>query len=174
MTFLELTQKRNSVRGYSPRNVEPKKLEYLLECARQAPTAVNYQPWCCIVAGSDEACAKVRACYPREWFDTAPMYMIICGNHEASWKRSCDGKDHCDIDAAIVVEHIVLAAVEQGLGTCWVCNFDAKKCRELFKIPNQWEPIAILSVGYPSETVVASPSTGKRKTLSELVKWNEF
>lgn len=174
MTFLELTQKRYSMRSFSSAKVEMKKLEYLLECARMAPSAVNYQPWCCIVAKDEEARDKVRTCYPREWFNTAPVYLIICGDHSSSWKRGNDGKDHCDIDVAIVAEHIVLAAAEQGLGCCWVCNFDVGKCREAFSIPDEWEPIVILPVGYPAETAATLPPVKKRKKIFDLIRWNDF
>ena len=172
MTLLELIQKRASVRSYTRKKVEREKLEYILECARLAPSAVNYQPWCCIVANEEEAMAKVRACYRRDWFDSAPLYLIICGDHQSAWKRGSDGKDFCDIDTSIAVEHMVLAAEEQGLGSCWVCNFDVEKCREGFNIRHPWEPIAILPIGYPSET--AASAEKKRKSMFDLVKFNKF
>ncbi|MDD6210715.1 MAG: nitroreductase family protein [Bacteroidales bacterium] len=174
MTFLELTRKRYSVRSFSEKAVEPEKLDYLLECARMAPSAVNYQPWCCIVVKDKEACGKLHTCYTREWFNAAPLYLIICGDHQAAWKRGSDGKDHSDVDVAIFTEHIALAAAEQGLGCCWVCNFDVLKCRELFSIPENWEPVVILPLGYPSESAAKMPPVKKRKEMFELVKWNSF
>ena len=174
MTILELIQKRASVRNFTQKAVEPEKLEYIFECARLAPSAVNYQPWSCIVVNESDAIAKVRACYQRDWFDTAPLYLIICGNHETAWKRKPDGKDFCDIDTAIVVEHMVLAAEEQGLGSCWVCNFDAHLCRENFNIAPEWEPIALLPIGYPAEPATAPYPEKKRKPLSEFIKKNRF
>ena len=174
MTFLELIQKRTSIRNFLQKKIEREKLDYIFECARLAPSAVNYQPWCCIVANEEEAIAKVRACYRREWFVSAPIYLIICGDHSCSWKRGSDGKDHCDMDVAIAVEHMVLAAEEQGLGTCWVCNFDAAKCRESFNIPQEWEPIAILPIGYPDKTAFTPHAERKRKTEFELIKYNSF
>ena len=169
MTFLELAKKRYSVRNFLPKDVEQQKIKYLLECARLAPSAVNYQPWSCIIVKGKEACDKIRSCYTREWFNTAPLYLIICGNHEISWKRSCDGKDFCDVDAAIFTEHIALAAVEQGLGSCWVCNFDVEKCRKLFDIPAQKEPIAILPIGYPVQA--EEQPIKKRKEIFDIVKF---
>lgn len=73
MDFLELAKKRYSAREYSPKEVEQEKLEYILECARLAPSAVNHQPWHFIVVKSDEARKAVQQCYPREWFAQAPL-----------------------------------------------------------------------------------------------------
>ena len=134
MSFLELARKRCSIRKYAPKNVEQEKIDYILEAARLAPSAVNYQPWYFVWVQSAEGKAKLQECYPREWFKQAPYYLIVCGDHQQSWKRG-DHKDHMDIDAAIATEHICLAAAEQGLGTCWVCNFDTELCRKHFKIP---------------------------------------
>ena len=91
---------------------------------------------------------------------------MACGNHQISWKRN-DGKDHCDIDVAIAVEHIMLAATELGLGTCWVCNFDAKMCAEILNLPKEWEPIAIIPIGYSDTAVVEK----KRKPIDEIVEY---
>ena len=122
MTFQQLAQKRYSVRSYSDQPVSDEQLNYVLECARIAPSAVNFQPWHFYIARTDEALEKVRQTYPRDWFATAPIVIVGCIRHDQSWHRSTDQKDHGDIDIAIATEHICLAAAEQGLGTCWVCN----------------------------------------------------
>jgi nitroreductase len=173
MDFLKLTTKRCSVRDFAPVSVEREKLEYILETARMAPSAVNLQPWCFSVIRDEAERLKLQSCYNRDWFKTAPVYIVICGNHELSWKRK-DGKDYCDIDTAIAIEHICLAATEQGLGTCWVCNFDAEKCRDLFEIPDYIEPIAIIPIGYPNDNSVFDGENKKRKSLLEIVKWDKF
>ena len=111
MSFLELARKRCSIRKYAPKNVEQEKIDYILEAARLAPSAVNYQPWYFVWVQSAEGKAKLQECYPREWFKQAPYYLIVCGDHQQSWKRG-DHKDHMDIDAAIATEHICLAAAE--------------------------------------------------------------
>ena len=114
MSFLELARKRCSIRKYAPKNVEQEKIDYILEAARLAPSAVNYQPWYFVWVQSAEGKAKLQECYPREWFKQAPYYLIVCGDHQQSWKRG-DHKNHMDIDTAIATEHICLAAAEQGL-----------------------------------------------------------
>ena len=166
MTFLELVRKRCSVRQYSDRTVEPEKMDYVLEAARLAPSAVNKQPWHMLLVESEEKRQLLQSCYNREWFKQAPLYLIVCGDHTESWKRA-DGKDHLDIDVAILTEHLCLAAAEQGLGTCWVCNFDAPRVKELFSLPEHIEPIVLLPLGYPADESVFEGEK-KRKTLTEI------
>ncbi len=163
--FLELVQSRYSTRAYSDRKVESEKIEYLLECARLAPSAVNFQPWHFVVVESDEMRARVAECYRREWLRSAPLYIVVCADRAQSWKRKMDGHDHADIDAAIAAEHICLAATEQGLGNCWVCNFDANLCSEVLNLKGELYPVAIIPIGYPTDT----PTEKKRKTLAEIV-----
>lgn len=164
--FLELVKARYSVRSYSDRVVEPEKIEYLLECARLAPSAVNLQPWKFVVVESAEMRARLQECYMREWFREAPLYIVVCGDRSQSWKRRMDGHDHADIDAAIATEHICLAAAEQGLGSCWVCNFDADLCSEVLNLEGELYPVAIVPIGYPDD----KPTEKRRKLLNEIVE----
>ena len=166
MNFLELTKRRYSARDYSPEVIEQEKLDYILECARFAPSAVNYQPWHFIVVKSEEQRQKMRLCYPRKWFATAPLYIIICADGAKAWQRQSDGKSHADIDAAIAAEHICLAAAEQGLGSCWVCNFDLDIFQSNFTLPHNEYPVAIIPIGYV-KTRPETPSI--RRELSEIV-----
>ena len=130
-----------------------------------APSAVNYQPWRFAVVTDPERLAALKTAYPREWIQTAPCIIVACANHEESWHRKSDGKDHADIDLGIAVEHLCLAAAEQGLGTCWVCNFDVPCCREVMQLPENLEPVALIPLGYPANPSVAEK---KRKVPAEL------
>lgn len=132
-----------------------------MECVRLAPSAVNKQPWKFHIIKSEEGKQKMRACYPREWFETAPMYILASVLHDEEWVRN-DGKEHGNIDVAIAVEHLCLAATELGLGTCWVCNFDASLCHELFTLPENEEPAVIIPLGYPACDI----SEKKRKDMN--------
>ena len=85
--------------------------------------------------------------------------------HDEEWVRS-DGKHHGDIDIAIAVEHLCLAATEQGLATCWVCNFDAEKCKQLFAISDNEEPAVLIPIGYAAD----EPKEKKRKEMEEICK----
>lgn len=165
-TFKELSEQRYSVRSYTDQPVSDEQLAYILECTRLAPSAVNFQPWHFYVVRSEEAKAKLRQCYAREWFNTAPLYIVCCIRHDEAWVRK-DKKEHGDIDIAIATEHICLAATEQGLGTCWVCNFDAALCHQLFNLPDNEEAAVIVPIGHPQPDAIPSPK--KRKEMAEIV-----
>ncbi len=172
MNFIELAKQRYSSRKYKNQQVEDEKLNIVLEAGRIAPSAANYQPWIFIVV-KDENIEKLRACYHREWFMTAPMYIVICINHNQSWKRK-DGKDHADIDAAIAADHMTLAATDIGLATCWVCNFEKDKLIETLNLPVEIEPVVILSLGYPADNLDANRHQTKRKKLEEIVYHEKY
>ncbi len=165
MTFLDLIKQRYSCRSYQNKRVEQEKLDYVMECVRLAPSAVNKQPWVFRIVENEDDKSKLHTCYSREWFQTAPMYIICSLLHDEEWVRS-DGKHHGDIDIAIAVEHLCLAATEQGLATCWVCNFDAAKCKQLFSIADNEEPAVLIPIGYAADEAREK----KRKTISEICK----
>ncbi|GHT59639.1 nitroreductase [Bacteroidia bacterium] len=166
--FLELVRKRTSVRSYSAQPIEQEKLDYVMESVRLAPSACNNQPWSFIIIKDKERLAQLVETYPRDWFRAAPACIVACGNHTESWKRPHDGKDHCDIDVSIAVTHLTLAAAEQGLGTCWVCHFDAKRCSEIFNLPAHIEPVALIPIGYPKDDEVFINNVKNRK--SNIIK----
>ena len=142
--LLTLAKARGSVRSFKSLKVERAKLEYILEVARLAPSAVNFQPWAFVV-----------------------VRIVVCGDHSTSWKRLSDNKDFCDVDIAIATEHLVLAAAEQGLGSCWVCNFDVQRCKKILNLPDLWEPMVLLPLGYPAEGV---ETERKRKPFNDVVR----
>lgn len=167
MDFLSLVKARHSVRAYRQDSIEKDKLDYVLECGRMAPSAVNYQPWLLKVAVSDAAKDAVRSAYRREWFETAPCYIVVCVDTAQAWTRKADGKSHADVDAAIIAEHICLAAAEVGLGTCWVCNFDPAVLRGALRLAPGVEPVAVIAMGYADDTPVKSTT---RKPLNEIAE----
>lgn len=169
MDFLELVSERYSVRKYEQRGIEKEKLDYVLECARLAPLAVNRQPWKLIVAQSEEARAALCQCYHNEWFAQAPVIIAVCVDADAAWTRPNDGKNHADIDGSIAAEHICLAAASQGLGTCWVCNFDMAATRTALNLPDNVHPVVLIPIGYPADT--ASTRHTVRKAASEIVEY---
>lgn len=164
MSFLDLVKDRYSCRAFDRRPVEPEKLEYIMECVRLAPSAVNRQPWHFRIVSDEAARHQLWQCYGRDWFHTAPLFIVASIVHDEAWVRK-DGKRHGDIDIAIAVEHLCLAATEQGLGTCWVCNFDAALCKELLAIPGTEEPAVIIPLGYPA----CEPTEKKRKSMDEIL-----
>lgn len=166
MDFLDLVKTRYSVRSYEQKEIESSKLDYIMECVRLAPSAVNYQPWKFAIITEPERLAALKTAYPREWIQTAPCIIVACADHTQSWHRKVDNKDHADVDLSIAIEHLCLAAAEQGLGTCWVCNFDVDTCRKVMQLPSHIEPIALIPIGYPSEQAIPEK---KRKTLEEIM-----
>jgi nitroreductase len=173
ISFLELAKKRYSVRKYLDKPVEKEKLMYVLEAGRVAPSAANFQPWHFVVIMNEELKNKLSATYNRAWFRKAPVFILICGDHRVSWKRA-DGKDHCDLDISIATDHMTLAAAEMELGTCWVCNFDAKRTSEILDLPGHIEPIAFLSLGYPDNDDDNGARHLVRKEMKEIVHWDRF
>ena len=169
MNFIELATQRSSVRNFEPKQVEKEKLLYVLEAARIAPSAANFQPLKFLVITDPSILKSVQALYHREWLVTAPAIIVAMGDHNKGWHRKTDGKDFTDIDVAIAVDHLTLAAAEQGLGTCWICNFDAEKCTALFNAPPNIEMIALIPIGYP---VFEPKSVKKRVPIDQLVRWN--
>lgn len=171
--FYELAASRYSCRNYKPVAVERDVLAAVVDAARLAPSACNRQPWFFVVIDNDgpQHDAILKA-YDREWIATAPAYIVACGNHSEAWHRQNDGKDHTDIDVAIAVEHICLAAAAIGLQTCWVCNFDAPIVAKAIDAPEGVEPIAIIPIGYPADDAVVPEK--KRKTTDEILRWGKF
>lgn len=171
MELNDIISNRKSIRKFNNQPIDKKIVDEILESARLAPSAVNYQPWKFFICTSDKAKNAIRESYNREWFAAAQMYIVACGDHAQSWKRLSDGKDHCDIDIAIAVEHMVLKITDLGLGTCWVCNFDAAKVKEALHLPDSVEPLVLLPLGYPAENYEADARNKKRKALEEIAKW---
>ncbi len=174
MTFAELAQKRLSVRDYSSQPIEEYKVDRILEAARLAPSACNFQPWRFVVITSDKGRKAIADAYPREWIKPAPLFILVCGDKNESWKRKSDMKDHLDIDLGIVIEHICLAAADEEVGTCIICHFDTDLCRKSFNLPEHIEPAAIISVGYPTNPEIFTNSPKKRKGISEIVLRETF
>ncbi|WHH58852.1 nitroreductase family protein [Petroclostridium sp. X23] len=173
MVFIELAKKRYSVRSYKNIPVEREKILEILEAGRVAPSAVNFQPLRFIVVQDEQVKKDIISTYPREWIKSAPAIIVICGDHSTAWRRA-DGKDHCDIDAAIAIDHMTLAAADLGLGTCWVCAFNSMQCHKILKLPSNLEVIALLPLGYPMDQADSERHSQKRKKIEDIVHWDKY
>ncbi|MBC8478395.1 MAG: nitroreductase family protein [Candidatus Delongbacteria bacterium] len=169
MSVFELMKKRCSVREFTDQPVEEEKLIRILEAARVAPSAANRQPWHFIVLRNQALKEQVSS----HWGAKAPVIIVICGDHISSWHRK-DGKDHCDIDAAIAVDHMTLMITELELGSCWVCAFNNIRTAEVLDLPEQLEPIALLPLGYPAEFSDPDRHDSQRKPLEDIVSWDGY
>ncbi len=166
MNFQELINKRYSVRAYKQDPVEEDKLARILEAARLAPTAANRQAFRIIVVPTKGREADLRRVYGRDWFTQAPLVLAVCAVPGESWVRRADGWNAAEVDATIAMTHIVLAAAEEGLGTCWIAAFDPGAAREVLGLPADVVPSAFTPLGYAAD----SPAPKKRRPLAELVR----
>lgn len=122
MDFFTLAKNRYSVRKFSERSVEPEKLEKVLEAARVAPTAHNYQPFRIYVLKSKDAIAKIRELTPCAF--NAPIVLMVTICRDEQWVNELEkGFLSGQVDAGIIGTHLMLEAWEQGLGSCWVAHF---------------------------------------------------
>jgi nitroreductase len=166
MKFQELIQKRYSVRAYKPDPVEDEKLARILEAVRLAPTACNRQPFRVVVVRTKGREEELRRIYGREWFTQAPLVLAVCALPAEAWVRRFDGWNAAEVDATIAMTHLVLAAAEEGLGTCWIAAFDPKAAREVLGLPGDVVPTAFTPLGYPADSLPPK----KRRPLDELVR----
>ncbi len=169
MEFSEVIAKRYAVRGFKPDPVEPDKLQRVLDAARLAPTACNRQPFRFIVLHTTGCEQEARRMYDRAWFAQAPVIICACALPSKAWVRR-DGRNYADIDVAIAMDHLTLAATDLGLGTCWVAAFDIAAVREILHLPDDVEPIAMTPLGYPA----VPPGVKDRQPLSALVRYGSW
>ncbi len=170
MDFQELVEKRYSVRAYRPDPVPEDVLAKVLRAARLAPTAANRQAFRVVVIHTESSRDKLLEIYPREWFVQPPLVLAVIGLPEENWARS-DRRNYVDVDAAIVMDHIILAAADLGLGTCWIGAFDPAKARSNLALPANTEPIVFTPLGYPADELREK----RRKPIEQLVcyeKWS--
>lgn len=167
MDFLTLAKQRYSVRRFSDRRIEEDKLEKILIAGQSAPTACNRQPQKVYVLESADALEKWRKCTPCHFGET--LVLLTCTDKTENWKRDFDGKTSGDVDASIVMTHMMLEGWELGIGSTWVMYFIPEAVREEFGLPESLEPIGALFMGYPAEDVKPSPLHEKKKDLSETV-----
>lgn len=169
MDFLELAKERYSVRSFSDRPVEQEKISLILEAAKVAPTAVNYQPQKLYVISDPEALAKLSAIRP---LFGAPLAIIVCYDDSLSWKNSRDFRhDSGEVDAAIVTTHMMMEAWDLGIGSCWIGAFSPAAVAALFDIPENEHPVAILPLGYRTSDCKPSEMHNKFRPCSEMVKF---
>ncbi len=166
MEFKDLIKARYSVRAYKPDPVEDEKLGRVLEAARLAPTAANRQAFKLIVIQTKGREEEIRRIYGREWIIQAPLLLAVCALPAEGWVRKADGWNAAEVDATIAMSHIVLAAADEGLGTCWIAAFDPQAAREVLGLPAGVVPSAFTPLGYPADSLPPK----KRKPLADLVR----
>ena len=167
MEFIDVITKRYSVRGYLDKEVEKEKLEYVLKAATIAPTGVNNQPFKVYVIDTKKHKDELSEIYGAEWFVEAPYVLCVVGLVDKAWTRPWDGKNIVDIDATIVMDHIILAATDVGLGTCYVGAFKADKAKRFLNLDENEVPVLFTPLGYGN----AEPRDTPRMELDEFVEY---
>lgn len=170
--FLNLAEKRFSVRQFLNKAIDEKDLNRILRAGYVAPTACNRQPQRILVINSEEGLAKLKKCTSCHF--GAPAAMLVCYDKNECWKREFDAKTSGDIDASIVTTHMMLEAADLGIGTTWVMYFIPEAVREEFHIPDNIEPVALLVMGYPAQDASPFPGHSEFRPLEETVLYNTF
>lgn len=172
MEFNEVIKKRFSVRKFIKKPVEKDIIDKILNAGHLAPTGCNFQPQRILVIESNEALTKLKDC-TKCHFD-APLAMLICYNEDETWKRPYDGAESAPVDAAIVATHMMLAATNEGVGSCFVMHFNPQKIREAFNIPCNVIPCALLVMGYPEPDCEPFELHYKKRDINEIIYYNNF
>ncbi len=168
MEFQEVIAGRRSIRKYKPDPVEKEKLRAILEAGRLAPSWKNLQCWQFIVVETPEGKEKVIEAFAednpgKKALASAPVLIVICGDPKASGDQ--DDKDYYLVDLGIAFEHVILAAHNLGLGTCFMGLFKEAILKENLNVPDGWRVVGVTPVGYPDQ----DPKPRPRKELGEIV-----
>lgn len=169
MEFKDVIKNRYSCRKYSDKAVEPEKLTAILEAGRIAPTAKNLQEQRIYVLQSEEALAKIDSVTPCRF--GAPVVIAVAFDKDNTYTYPGGMKLGGDEDATIVATHMILAATDEGLGTCWLNRFDPMETAKILGLPENEELVMLMDVGYAAEDAAPSPMHESRKDLSETVKY---
>jgi nitroreductase len=178
-TFLDLVRSRRSVRVFTDQGVTAEELAAILEAGRLAPSGNNTQPWRFIVVRDAKLKARLAdVAGEQSWLAAAPVVIAVVADAQAKLPTILPSE--ADVatnpafvtatiksvrDAAIAAEHLVLAATDLGLGTCWVGKYDQAPMRAVLSVPEECYVVTLLPIGRPAER----PSPTPRHALSEIV-----
>ncbi len=196
MDFRDISKKRITVRKFDQRPVEKEKVDLILEAGRWSPTAVDYQPQRVLVLNQPEQLDKVREfCtfgYDKKYVELteecdtkdhknnvyyygAPLVLMVCYDKDVCWKHPQSGEASGSTDATIVATHMMLEAASIDLGTVWISYFDKDKARKLLNIPENYEILCMLYIGYPAKDFKPNPiMSGKRFPIEHTCFDNDF
>lgn len=171
MDLIEVIKKRRSIRKYKSKPVPPAVLARILEAGRLAPSAKNVQPWRFIVIKDEKTKRELAKACNCQWF-IAQAPIVICGVAlaQSAYARMGGYMSSFSVDLAIAMDHIILVATGEGLGTCWIGAFTEKRVKDILKVPESARIVALTPIGYPAERVAAT----SRKRLSKIVSYEKF
>ena len=180
MEFKDVITSRTSARSYLDKQVEDEKILYILECARLAPSWVNKQCWRFIVVKDIETIKELsKTSIINRWLRKVPCIIVACADPTDSGKNN--NIDYFIVDTSIAMEHLILAATDIGLGSCWIGGFDEEKVKNILQIPNRIRVISLTPIGYPSDNRRMVDSLSKiitrnttRKSINEIVHYEKW
>lgn len=167
MEFKEVLKKRYSCKKYNGVQIEQNKLDAILEAGRLAPTAKNLQEQHIYVLQSAEALAKIDGVTPCRY--GAPTVLVVAFDKNNVFTYPGGKRDSGVEDASIVATHMILAAADEGVASCWVNFFDPEKLAQTLGLPENEEVLMVMDLGYPAEDAGPLPNHGSRKPLCETV-----
>lgn len=169
MELKEAIRKRQSVRDYEDKPVPEEKLRNVLEAARLAPSANNRQPWKFVVVKERKRRQELAQAANGQTFIGESPIIIAAVATNPEHIMTC-GVPSYAVDLAIAVDHMTLAAVDEGLGTCWIGAFSQQKVREILRIPAKYRVVTLLPLGFPGK----EREMKLRKSLEEIVCHETF
>ena len=169
MDFLQLAADRYSVRSFTGEPVAADALAKILRAGALAPTACNNQPQRILVINDDASREKLYRCTKSHFH--APTALLVCYDRARCWTREYDGKTSGDIDASIVATHMMLEAASLGVGSTWVMHFIPEAVREEFALPDNFEPTALLVMGYPAPDAKPYPGHAQCRPDGEMIAY---
>lgn len=176
MDVMEAIRRRRSVRSYSDRNVPVALLDQMRAALRSAPSACNLQPWHFIFVFDETLRRQIaRASYDQLWMAEAPVIVVACGLPGQAYKHMGGSGNSVDIDVAIALDHLTLAAVAAGLGTCWIGAFDEQRMKRLLDVPATAKVVALTPLGFPSAPDLNRPlEESDRKPVEEIFSVDRY
>jgi nitroreductase len=150
MNVHEAIQNRRSVREFSTRPIPATSVARLRDALRFAPSACNLQPWQFVLVTAPQLRDEVAKVANEQLFIAeAPLLVVACGFPDQAYQHMGGHDNSIDIDVAIALDHLTLAAVAEGLGTCWIGAFDEGKVKTLLRIPTEAKIVAMMPIGFP-------------------------
>lgn len=171
---------RRSVRRYSSEPVSKDIINKIMSAVRQAPSGGNKQPWKFIVIEDNTIKDKLISFvaghddHNKELVQQAPEIIIACGQRSQINRGGYMGELGMLVDVSIASTYLLLAATTEGLETCWLGGYDNNKIKELLKIPEDYDVVALITIGYPKKDDLNEPVTKKRKSIFEIMSYNYF
>ena len=178
MEFMDVIRTRKSTRSYIDKDVEEEKINQMFEAARLAPSWANKQCWNYVVVSDKEKIQKLAAGIINSWMKNTAIVIVACADPKKSGSKN--GMDYYLVDVAISMEHLVLAATNLGLGTCWIGGFDETKVKTILNIPEKIKVVAMTPIGYSSDEGIRNKLARKviradtRKALEDMVHFNKW